>query len=309
MNGAHPRPDIGLESLLVFPSERETAGRRRSSWRIVTAGVLMVVVCVAALLAARPRWLGLPAGSSAGVQVETRPPGAEVFIDGQRRGVTPLSLALGAGAHALVVRLDGDMRTAPLNVASGSSLAMYFDMQSAPPAALVPPASPVTVAGVTAPGAGQGAIDAGAHGAPALAGGPIGGWLTVTSPFEVRVTEGGDVVGVSAAARIMLAAGRHDVVLVNESLQYAEPRRIEIAAGRVTVVHIDPPPASLSVNARPWADVSIDGTNAGQTPLANLTLPVGTHQVVFSHPQLGSRTERVVVSAKGPNRLSVDLTR
>ena len=65
----------------------------------------------------------------------------------------------------------------------------------------------------------------------------------------------------------------------------------------------------LSANARPWADVLIDGISVGQTPIANLAVPIGTHQVVFRHPQLGERRESVVVGVKGPNRIAVDLTK
>jgi hypothetical protein len=38
-------------------------------------------------------------------------------------------------------------------------------------------------------------------------------------------------------------------------------------------------------------------------------LPVGTHEITFRHPQLGERTQTVVVTAKGVNRVAVDLTR
>jgi hypothetical protein len=61
------------------------------------------------------------------------------------------------------------------------------------------------------------------------------------------------------------------------------------------------------VNARPWADVLIDGIAAGQTPLANVALAIGPHQITFRHPELGERTERVVITAKGVNRVAVDL--
>jgi hypothetical protein len=139
--------------------------------------------------------------------------------------------------------------------------------------------------------------------------GPAAGWLTIASPFEVEVKQNNEVLGVSATSRIMLPAGRHDVMLVNSSLEYAEPARIDISAGRVTTFRLEPPKVGVNVNARPWADVSIDNDSAGQTPIANLPVAVGTHQVVFRHPQLGERRQTIVVTARGPNRVSVDLTR
>jgi hypothetical protein len=60
-------------------------------------------------------------------------------------------------------------------------------------------------------------------------------------------------------------------------------------------------------NAIPWANVSIDGSPRGQTPLGNVTLPVGTHDVIFSHPELGTLRRSITVTADKPTRLSVTL--
>jgi hypothetical protein len=65
----------------------------------------------------------------------------------------------------------------------------------------------------------------------------------------------------------------------------------------------------VSANARPWADVIVDGISVGQTPIANLQLTIGTHDVVFRHPQLGERRQAVTVTQNGPNRIAVDLTK
>jgi hypothetical protein len=55
----------------------------------------------------------------------------------------------------------------------------------------------------------------------------------------------------------------------------------------------------VSINAVPWADVLVDGSAAGQTPLANVSLPIGPHEIVFRHPQLGERKRTVVVTVEG----------
>ena len=47
------------------------------------------------------------------------------------------------------------------------------------------------------------------------------------------------------------------------------------------------PNGSLSINALPWADVWIDGRSVGTTPLGNLSVPVGIHEIVWRHPELG----------------------
>ena len=139
--------------------------------------------------------------------------------------------------------------------------------------------------------------------------GPVGGWLTIKAPFDVQVLDGADVVGASSSSRIMFAAGRHELTLANSVLEFSQPQRVDIVAGRVTTLQVEPPRVNLNVNARPLADVSIDGAEAGQTPIANLPVAVGTHQFVFRHPQLGERRQTITVTAKGPNRVSIDLTR
>ena len=141
------------------------------------------------------------------------------------------------------------------------------------------------------------------------ASGPVGGWLSISAPFDVEVAENDDVIGSSGASRIMLAAGRHDIMLANRSLGYQDARRIDVTAGKTTAIRVDPPKVSVSVNARPWAEVVLDGNNLGQTPIANLLVAVGSHEIVFRHPQLGDRKQTVMVTVKGPNRIAVDLTK
>ena len=138
---------------------------------------------------------------------------------------------------------------------------------------------------------------------------PVAGWVAIASPFLVEMVEHDEVVGTSDAAKVMLAAGTHQVLLRNETLGFEEPRTITVAAGRLTSLHLTAPKALVNVNARPWADVLIDGAMVGQTPLSSLSLTVGPHQFLFRHPQFGDRTERIVVTARGANRVAVDFNK
>jgi len=82
-----------------------------------------------------------------------------------------------------------------------------------------------------------------------------------------------------------------------------------VTAGKTIALQVDAPKASVSVNARPWAEITLDGNSVGQTPIANLLVSVGPHELVFKHPQLGERNQTVVITAKGPNRIAVDFTK
>jgi hypothetical protein len=139
--------------------------------------------------------------------------------------------------------------------------------------------------------------------------GPVGGWLAISAPFDVEVVEHDDVIGSGGTSKIMLAAGRHDITLLNRTLGYQEARKVDVTGGKTMSIKVDPPKVNISVNARPWADVSLDGASLGQTPISNLQVAVGTHEMVFRHPQLGERRQSVTVTAKGPNRIAADLTK
>ncbi len=310
--------------------------------------VALVVVPILTMLAIRR--FPLPQFRAAAPRVgnltiDARPVTSEVLIDGERRGMTPLTLSLSPGAHTITVRTGSDERTVPLVIAAGADVTQYFEMKAAEPAAPFgrlsvatdPPGarvavdgrprgtSPLTVADLTAEehkvtvtsdaGSAGRTVIVTAGGTASVVfslskvSGPVGGWLSISAPFDVEVVENENVIGTSSASRIMLASGRHNVMLTNRSLGYQEGRRIEVTAGKTIAIRVDPPKASVSVNARPWAEVMLDGNSVGQTPIANLLVSVGPHEMVFKHPQLGERKQTVVVTAKGPNRMAVDLNK
>jgi hypothetical protein len=63
----------------------------------------------------------------------------------------------------------------------------------------------------------------------------------------------------------------------------------------------------MHLNASPWAEVWIDGQKVGDTPLGNISLPIGSHEIVFRHPQLGEKRHAVSVTVGVPVRLSVEM--
>src|SRR5207247_10469529 len=108
---------------------------------------------------------------------------------------------------------------------------------------------------------------------------PLAGWRSVSAPFDLQIMEGTDVIGSGGASKLMLAAGRHEVLLVNRTLEYQETRKIEITPGKVTSVRVDPPQAMLRPNARPWADVFDDGNGVGQAAHSDRAIVAVSHGV------------------------------
>ena len=329
------------------PADRKSPRGLRVA--IVVAAILAIAVAAAlafnGLRGTPLRALALLQPQPGTLTIQTRPDSSEVLVDGERRGVTPLTLSLAAGGHVITVRNGTDERVVPLTIAPGGDVTQHFEMRTPEPVALFgrvsvvtdPPGarvavdgklrgvSPVTVTDLTAEehtvtvtndnGSSERKVVVAAGGTASVmfslakAPGPIGGWLSVAAPFDVEVTESGEVIGSGGANRIMMAAGRHDVVFANRGVGFQEARRIDVTAGKTTAIRLDPPKVAISVNARPWAEVLLDGASVGETPIANLLVTVGSHELAFRHPQLAEHRQTIVVTAKGPNRIAADLTK
>jgi hypothetical protein len=53
--------------------------------------------------------------------------------------------------------------------------------------------------------------------------------------------------------------------------------------------------------------VSIDGNAYGETPLGNISIAPGEHEIVFRHPQLGEKHEKALVRPGASTRIAVTL--
>jgi hypothetical protein len=316
-----------------------------SSWIVLPTIAILSAIGTFALVRPSVVTARAAAAASATLTVDTRPAAADVFLDGQLVGATPLALAVQPGAHTLILRHGEAERSVAFTATAGQQLAQYLELTAAEPAvetarlsiATDPPGaqvsidgrprgvSPVIVANLSAaehdvtvtsrsgsaersitlePGATKELVFSLPRSTAAL-----GGWVSVASPFQVELLEQGVLVGASGTTKVMLPAGRHDLVLKNTAVGYELHHSVDVAAGGVATIAVVPPKAPLSVNAVPWADVAIDGTPVGQTPIGNLMIAVGPHDITFRHPQLGERTQAIIVTAAGVNRAAVDLTR
>jgi hypothetical protein len=138
-------------------------------------------------------------------------------------------------------------------------------------------------------------------------GAPVSGWVSVSAPADVQLFENKRLLGSSQSDRIMVSAGRHEFEFVNDTLGYRTTKTVQVLAGKVASVKVEWPKGTIALNAIPWADVWIDGEKVGETPIGNLTVPIGSHEVVFRHPDLGEQRHAVSVTANAPARVSVDM--
>ena len=312
-----------------------------SEWRnrVAIAAAILVAVATAGVFAIKSYARVPPTGM---LVVNTNPDGVQVFIDGRKRGMTPLTLELPTGDHKLELTLGDQTRAIPVKITQGGQVSQFVELPAVtaavgqlnirtdPPGATVTidgqrrGVSPLLIEGLT-PGTHvvglqntlssvteQVTVQAGATASlvvplSAPQGIPVSGWVSVNSPVEMQLFEDGRLVGTSRSDRIMMSVGDHNLQLVNETLGYRVSRTLQVAPGRVTPIRLDPPKGTLALNASPWAEVWVDGDRVGDTPMGNISLQIGSHDVLFRHPELGEQRHTVTVTMNGPARLSVDM--
>jgi len=110
-------------------------------------------------------------------------------------------------------------------------------------------------------------------------------------------TAGGPIASAPAAAATAPESQEHPVL--------AEPA----PSGTAPLPAADPSGrCSLSLGSKPWADVWIDGRRVGLTPLTDLPVACGAHEVVFTSTDLGvERRLSVNVQPGDRTRRIVDL--
>jgi serine/threonine-protein kinase len=219
------------------------------------------------------QYLELPETPSSGsLLIQSDPPGARVSVDGVDHGAAPASVAdLTPGEHEVVLQAEG-----------GTPVRQKVVIQAGVTSSVLAPVATASA-------------------------GPVSGWLSVRASVAIEVRENGRLIGTTDADKIMMAAGRHDIELVNDTLGYHVTRTVQVPPGKVAPLSIDMPLGILNVNAAPWAEVWVDGRRVGETPIGNLPMAIGPHEIVFRHPQLGEKRQAVSVTLKAPVRLSVDM--
>ena len=136
---------------------------------------------------------------------------------------------------------------------------------------------------------------------------PQSGWISVASPVDVQLFEGGRLLGTSQTDRIMVAVGHASARARERHARLPHDAQRAGAAGQVAAVAVELPMGSVAINAIPWAEVWIDGNRIGETPIGNQAATIGNHEIVFRNPELGEKTQTVTVTLTTPARLSVDM--
>jgi len=337
--------EFGAETAVVVkdpdPRPAVTSVSLRRPAQILAATVLIGGMAAAVYWADRLKVPTAPPSGS--LRIETDSPGAEVRVDGTVRGTTPVSLSIPTGQHVITVQRGTNSKQVPVSIVANASTVYHITLPEtvAPPVAesgslniaTDTPGGQVTIDGedrgttpltVKSLSLGQhrvvvknaGAtytrtvqIEAGTTASLVLSGNGVPSWgfLSVTTPVAVQVFEGQRLIGTSDVDRIMLPGGDHELDMVADAIGYRATRKVKVNAGQTATLTLDLPKTPVSINAIPWAEVLVDGTRLGETPIGNVSITPGPHEIVFRHPQLGERRLKAVISLKDPNRLSMDM--
>ena len=130
------------------------------------------------------------------------------------------------------------------------------------------------------------------------------GWIVVFSPVPLDIAENGRAIGTTEQGRLMLSPGLHQLTLSNRPLGFKTVQIVDIEPGEERPISVQPTGA-LNANADPWAEVWMAGKKVGETPIAGLQVPLGTHEVVFKNPDYPDQRVTVTVSGSAPATASV----
>ncbi len=322
---------------------------RSSVARMLALFVAVCVIGIAATAVRSRAAASTGIGSTGSVSIESEPGSASIVVDGEPRGTTPLSVTLPAGRHTLQLRRQDRTQEVSLMVARGVSTVHHFTWPAEPSRTSTPNGTGslrVTTDGgaarVIVDGVARGStpvtvnkLSVGVHDVTVVrdgatyrrsilvdaattaslvitnrtSAGPESGWLSVTAAVPLQIFENGKLVGSTESDRILVPAGDHSFDFTDAALGFRESRDVKIAAGLDQHLTIDLPEAAMNINATPWAEVWLDGRALGETPIGDLTTSIGSHELVFRHPQFGERRVMTVVTTREPARIAVDMRR
>lgn len=300
------------------------------------AGILRLVAMLVVVLGlgAGGYWYWANSVKPGVVSVDSNPSGAEVFVDGSSRGMTPITLSLSPGPHSLELRRRGASREIALDVKAGDQVSQQIDLtniravgtlvvNSQPKGAKVLldgkeiGVTPLTRADMTV-GAHkvvlQGAqgtitkdIQIQAGGTVNIDEGIFSGWIQLFVPFDMQVYEGKRPIGSSEQERIMVPAGRHELEFVNKQRGFRDTRSVNVGPGATIPISIDKTEGTLRIDAPEGSEIFIDGTRVGEAPIGEQTVTLGIREVLVKHGNDEKKVSATVTSA-APADIKVEFT-
>lgn len=280
---------------------------------------------------------GESAGESGAAQVtiQSRPPGASVWINEDSVGTTPINEhSLSPGVYFLSLQSEGYFDTDTVAVLSeNANSELSFSLEARPgtdlapePGATVadqsqeeippePGAEPAPPTGTTDEGLAQqfspvpseepSSDTSSQEEAPT----PVGSIQITSEPAGAEVVVNGSPQGQTPLTLDELSPGSREVELQMEGYEpWSET--VDVEANTTTEVEgtLQPQMGQLRVLARPWGTIYIDDSlHVRQTDIWYQTeMPVGSHQITAVHPSLGKQSQTVELQANEQTEVVID---
>ena len=341
-----PSSTAAVPKRVVIPESRHAGtltaarGRRTSDsrrWARLLVIALVAVVATAGAAYAPSIWVvAYETFRTFGtVTIDTSPPGALITVDGEMRGHAPADLRLRPGEHLIEVQAGGSAKSKTITVAPRARLTEEFTLPDAGQRGgfwitTYPAPGRITIDGTLRGDAPVKVTDLtpGPHtlvvetrlgtqeqdvivvaGTVAQLAVPTASWVTVTAPYDVSVYEDGRLLGTTGKNPVLVRPGRHRLDFVNQEVGLKLRHSVDAVPGQVLTVPLELPTGMINVISDDPAEVYVDGEKVGETPLSNLRVPLGSHQVVARHPRYGEVRHTVQVTLAAPVQLRVTFSK
>ena len=124
------------------------------------------------------------------------------------------------------------------------------------------------------------------------------GQVSIITRPGAKVSVNEEALGTANASGVAgpfsLGEGRQIVRVAHPKTGFERIRAISVRAGQIHEVEIQARHGVLRLQVQPWAKVRIDGREVGITPLQDLNLVEGSHQVELVNPDIQRRQDMLV---------------
>ena len=117
------------------------------------------------------------------------------------------------------------------------------------------------------------------------------GQLAVSSPVATDIYSGDEYLGATPMT-LQLPAGNQTLEYRHGNLRRTVTYVVKADETSTALITFD---VVVQINAKPWADVFLDGSERqalGQTPLSDVRVPIG-RVLVFQNPKFPAKTYRI----------------
>jgi hypothetical protein len=269
------------------------------------------------------------------VVLESVPPDSDILLDGKPIGRTPLTLVVPPGRHNVEFRRHGVVpRKLDVMVTAGQSTIGHIDWTAARTGRLQVRSNPAgasvvvdgrprgvapltindlatgshTVVLESSNGSVQRNVEVSADNTTDLVEAIYSGWLHVSSSIDLEISEGTRGLQLDGQSNVLLAPGPHSLVFANQRFGYREVRQVVVNPGQTTAISVVAQASVLTIASTLPAEVFIDGERAGETPLSDHRVNLGTREITV-RSRTGIERRFMITVGTQPTRLDVDFSK